>query len=272
MPVALADSPKYRHMNFRTKFTLAVAILIAAAFCSPQAQADAWNKTTTITVNEPLRLPMIVLQPGTYELRLVEDDAYRHVIQVSDKTGRVLTTFLAVPNYRLKATGKTEFQYWEVPAGQAKALRAWFYPGDNFGHEFVYPKGDTAQLSADASTKIPTTTAQSNEELRTAPLENVDESAKPEEPASNSVETPAQTAAAEPAPPSPQATASVKETPQAQPQPAAPALSSLTAQAAPVRNDPGQLPQTGSNVPVIGAVGVASWLLAFFAGRIRAGN
>jgi hypothetical protein len=253
-------------MKLRTKYTLAVAILFASAFCSTQAQADTWNKMTTITVNEPLRLPMIVLQPGTYELRLVEDDAYRHVIQVSDKSGRVLTTFLAVPNYRLRATGKTEFQYWEVPAGEARALRAWFYPGDNFGHEFVYPKGETAQLSADASNKIPTTTAQSNEELRTAPLENVDESAKPEEPASNTVETPAQTAAAEPAP------ASVQETPQVQPQPAAPALAALTAQAAPVRNDPDQLPQTGSNVPLVGAVGVASWLLAFFAGRIRAGN
>jgi len=259
-------------MNLRTKFTLAVAIPFAAAFCSPQAQADAWNKMTTITVSEPLRLPMIVLQPGAYELRLVEHDAYRHVIQVSDKSGRVLTTFLAVPNYRLRATGKTEFQYWEVPAGETKALRAWFYPGDSFGHEFVYPKGETAQLSADASTKIPTTTAQSNEELRTAPLENVDESAKPEEPASNSVETPAQTAAGEPGPPSPQQTASVEETPQAQPQLAAPALATLTAQAPRIRNDADQLPQTGSNVPLIGAVGVASWLLAFFAGRIRAGN
>jgi hypothetical protein len=258
-------------MNLRTKLTLAVAILFAAAFFGiPQAQADTWDKMTTVTVSEPLRLPTVVLQPGTYELRLVEDNSYRHVIQVSDKSGRVLTTFLAVPNYRLRATGKTEFQYWEVPAGQTKALRAWFYPGDNFGHEFVYPKGETAQLSADANAKIPTTTAQSNEELSTAPLENVDESAKPEEPATNSVETAAQTAAAEPTPaPSPQ------ETVQAQPQPAAPALAGLggvTGQPAPVRNEPDQLPQTGSNIPVIGAVGVASWLLAFLAGRIRAGN
>jgi hypothetical protein len=52
----------------------------------------------------------------------------------------VVTTILAIPNYRLQVTDKTVFQYWEVPAGQPRALRAWFYPGDNFGQEFAYPK------------------------------------------------------------------------------------------------------------------------------------
>ena len=51
-----------------------------------------------------------------------------------------MTTILAIPNYRLQPTGKTVFTFWETPPGQPKALRAWFYPGDNFGQEFAYPK------------------------------------------------------------------------------------------------------------------------------------
>jgi hypothetical protein len=32
---------------------------------------------------------------------------------------------LAIPNYRLKPTGASTFQFWETPAGQPRAMRAW---------------------------------------------------------------------------------------------------------------------------------------------------
>ena len=34
-----------------------------------------------------------------------------------------------------------------MPAGAPDALRAWFYPGDNFGQEFVYAKSRATQLA-----------------------------------------------------------------------------------------------------------------------------
>ena len=40
------------------------------------------------------------------------------------------------------------FTFWETPPGQPKALRAWFYPGDNFGQEFAYPKSAAVQIAA----------------------------------------------------------------------------------------------------------------------------
>ena len=47
-----------------------------------------------------------------------------------------------------RRTGKSVFAFWEVPAGQPKALRAWFYPGEEFGQEFAYPKGEVFSLTA----------------------------------------------------------------------------------------------------------------------------
>ena len=35
----------------------------------------------------------------------------------------------------------------ERPVGQPEALRAWFYPGRNWGEEFVYPKAKAIQLA-----------------------------------------------------------------------------------------------------------------------------
>ena len=63
-------------------------------------------------------------------------------------------TILAIPNYRLKATGKTVVTFRERPAGQPEALRAWFYPGRNWGEEFVYPKAKAVELAKTTNTPV----------------------------------------------------------------------------------------------------------------------
>jgi len=35
---------------------------------------------------------------------------------------------------------KNELGFWETPAGRPRAVRSWFYPGDNYGQEFAYPQ------------------------------------------------------------------------------------------------------------------------------------
>ncbi len=39
----------------------------------------------------------------------------------------------------MEAPEKAILQLEDRPEGQPEALKAWFYPGDNFGVEFVYP-------------------------------------------------------------------------------------------------------------------------------------
>lgn len=157
----------------------------------PALQADGWNKKTTLTVNEPLQMPScctaghtVTLEPGEYVMMLVDSTSDRHIVRVFDKDQQhVITTILAIPNYRLQPTGETVFQYWEVPAGQPRALRAWFYPGDNFGQEFAYPKQTAAQIAAFVKTPVPAIEVETVavEDLKTAPLVVVDESGKTSE-------------------------------------------------------------------------------------------
>jgi hypothetical protein len=66
----------------------------------------------------------------------------------------VYATILAIPNYRLKATDKTVITFRERPAGQPEALRAWFYPGRNWGEEFVYPKAKAIELAKVTNTPV----------------------------------------------------------------------------------------------------------------------
>jgi len=156
----------------RTKvFTLfALGLLLVSI---PLA-ADEWNKKTTVVFSAPYELPGVTLPAGTYVFKLAETTTYRHVIQVFDKNEMHLyATILAIPNYRLTPTANTVMPFAERPAGTPQALRAWFYPGDNFGQEFVYPKARAVALAT--ATQQPVLTApveptQAPQEIVKAPV------------------------------------------------------------------------------------------------------
>src|SRR5579863_1414865 len=152
-------SHKFRNFSVTTLALTGVA-LIATSFV-PKAHADAWDKMTYVTINEPIIAGNKVLDPGTYVWRLLDSQSDRHVVQIFDKDQQHLqTTILAIPNYRLQPTGKTTFAFWETPAGVPKAVKDWFYPGDNFGQEFPYPKKLVAQLASAAPVPVPMNYAQ----------------------------------------------------------------------------------------------------------------
>ena len=134
----------------------AATLGLASLMIPGAAMADQWNKKTYITIGEPIQVPGKVLQPGRYVMKLMESPSNRHVVQIyNDREDQLQTTVLAIPNYRLQPTGKTEFQWWETPAGQPKALRAWFYPGDNFGQEFAYPKSEAVAIATATNENVP---------------------------------------------------------------------------------------------------------------------
>jgi hypothetical protein len=113
------------------------------------AAADEWNKKTTVTFSKPVELPGVVLPAGKYVFKLVELGAERHIVRVTDVEGtKIFATVLAIPNWRLTPTEKTSLSFAERAGNNPEALRAWFYPGDNFGHEFVYPKKRAVELAS----------------------------------------------------------------------------------------------------------------------------
>jgi hypothetical protein len=228
----------------RIALTIASVGLLAVAALAPNARADEWNKKTIITVNETIQVPGKVLPPGTYVMKLMDSPSNRHIVQIFDKDDQHLeTTILAIPNYRLEPTGKTQLQFWETPPGQPKALRAWFYPGDNFGQEFAYPKTEAVQIASTTHQQVPTTYAEKESELTTARVGQVDE---------KGAETEMAQAPPPPAPtPAPEPTADRAAPP---PPPPAP-------------EEPKALPETGSPLPLIGMLGLLS-LGAFFVVKV----
>lgn len=144
-------------------------VVSTAGFCltlmgmvfSPAANADDWNKKTTITFNQPVEIPGVhlkgwgVLPAGTYVFKILDSTADRHIVQIfSQDEKTVYATIMAVANYRLWPTDKTVVTFRERPAGEPEALRAWFYPGMNWGEEFVYPKAKAVELAKAAKTPV----------------------------------------------------------------------------------------------------------------------
>jgi hypothetical protein len=210
---------------------------------SVAANADQWDKRTIITVNESIEVPGAVLPAGTYILKLVDSPSDRHIVQVmNEREDHVFATVLAIPNYRMEPRGKTVLTFYEVPAGQPQPVRAWFYPGDNYGQEFVYGKERFTQLSQ--TNTMTTTPAAAVEETQQTTVAAVEPAPEP---------APVQEAPA-PAPEPVQVA-------QNEPPPAPPYVAP-----APV------MPQTSSNLPLFGLIGLvsigAALVLGSFAKRI----
>jgi len=147
------------------------SIGLLALALTPNARADQWDKRTVMTVSETIQVPNKVLPPGTYVMKLLNSPSDRHIVQIfNGEETELITTILAIPNYRLEPTGKTVFTFWEMPPGQPRALRAWFYPGDNFGQEFAYPKTKAVAIAAVSHTEIPTVEAVKPAEMESAPI------------------------------------------------------------------------------------------------------
>jgi hypothetical protein len=123
------------------------AVLIGMGFAS-RASADVSNKKTIVTFSTPVEIPGKTLPAGTYVFKVLDSPANRNIVQIFDKDEKQLyATVLAVPDYRLQPSGEPVLNFEERPAGTPPALRAWFYPGDNYGQQFVYPQSRATQLA-----------------------------------------------------------------------------------------------------------------------------
>ncbi len=192
-PVDAAREGAYMK-GLRLMVALFSLALLGAAF-APSAKADAWDKKTIVTFSAPVQTPGVhqpgyeVLPAGTYVFKILRAAGNRHVVRIfnEDET-QVLATVLALPNTRLKPADQTVINFREVPAGEAPAMRAWFYPGEQWGHEFVYPKKKATELAKASAQpvlemEIPAEAAKPEEaeivsELERAPVTAVEPSGK----------------------------------------------------------------------------------------------
>ena len=144
-------------MADRLKFALLSLLVALVTFvAAPSAMADGWDKETVVTFSSPVEVPGQVLLPGTYVFKLADSQSDRGIVQIfSEDHSRLLATILAVPDYRLTPTEKNVISFEERPSGTPEALHSWFYPGDNYGVEFVYPKSTTQLAAANSQPATP---------------------------------------------------------------------------------------------------------------------
>ncbi len=135
--------------------------LLAAVIVAPAAKADDWNRKTTFTFSAPVEIPGVhvagfgVLPAGTYVFKILNSLSDRHIVQIFNKDETICyATIMAIPNFRLKVTDKTVMTFRERGAGQPEALRAWFYPGRQWGEEFVYPKAKAMEIAKETQTPV----------------------------------------------------------------------------------------------------------------------
>jgi LPXTG-motif cell wall-anchored protein len=214
--------------NVRAVFCL-LAVATLGVIVVPSARADEWNKKTVVTFSQAVEVPGKILPAGTYTFQLLDSPSDRHIVQIFNADGsHIIATILAINNYRLQPTGDTVMKFSERPGDSPEALRAWFYPGDNFGQEFVYPKIRAIQLAQVAKVIVPAVAADDLDDnvMRTVPIVAVTPDQKEVEVATVIQTTP-------PATPAPVAVKATEE-----------------------------LPQTGSSMPLIALLGGLSISLA----------
>lgn len=148
-------------MSLFKKVTTTCGMALIGAMLTPSLRADDWDRKTVVTFGGPVEIPGVhlvgwgVLPGGTYVFKILDSASDRHIVQIFNKDETIVyATILAIPNYRLKATDKTVITFRERPAGQPEALRAWFYPGRNWGEEFVYPKVKAIELAKATNTPV----------------------------------------------------------------------------------------------------------------------
>lgn len=153
---------------------------VFGALTAPATQGAAWDRKTVFTFSAPVEIPGVhmagwgVLPAGTYVFKILDSQSDRHIVQIFNKDEtQIYATILAIPNFRLKVTDKTVMTFRERPAGQPEALRAWFYPGRQWGEEFVYPKAKALEIAKATNTPVLFTPAELPVEV-TEPVKSAD--------------------------------------------------------------------------------------------------
>lgn len=214
-------------MKLKRAYFPALLSAFAGMLLVPTVKGDPVYKRTEVTFSDPVEIPGMVLTPGTYVMKLLAPIMDRDIVRFYDKNEKHMYAMVfAVRDYRVNAPDHTLITFEERAGNSPRAIKEWFYPGDHWGEQFVYPKARTVALAETA----------------------------PAAPAP----TPA-IAPQTPAPPQPVAQSQPQQQPeqlaQAQPAPAHSEPVAPAAAPAPPAELPQELPKTASDMPLVGLLG-----------------
>ena len=148
-------------MNSKLKTLCLSGSLALSFFVTKPVMADEMNKRTDFQFSAPVEIPGKVLAPGKYVFELANDESDSNIVQIfsEDSKGNLslVENVLTIPDYISNTPDKPIVRFEERPAGSPEAIHSWFYPGDNTGWEFVYPKDQSSNSSEESPAPAPST-------------------------------------------------------------------------------------------------------------------
>jgi hypothetical protein len=141
-----------RKMKFSKLAFVVAFVLTAILFAEVAVHAEEADQSTKLTFSAPVAIPGQILPAGTYLFKLASKDNL-DLVQIFNANGTHLYASVeTVAAERMEPTGDTVVTLAKQTNGPA-ALVKWFYPGNTFGHEFVYSKQEQ-QLAQDRQQTI----------------------------------------------------------------------------------------------------------------------
>jgi hypothetical protein len=128
-------------MQFLKVISLMLGSLLLCVTLSPPANASEWDKKVIVTFDQDTEIPGLVLPAGTYVFKLAPVNSSRNIVQVWDADEMQLySTLIAVREYASETPDNAYFLLDNSQEGYPPAVVSWFYPGENMGWSFIYPR------------------------------------------------------------------------------------------------------------------------------------
>jgi len=140
-----------RFMAVATALCLMFIASVIARPANAQLMSTSNNpdRKTLVTFSDAVEIPGgKILQPGTYFFKLLNADEGRWVVQIFDQDQKhIYATVMTVQDYRNHPTDRVVMTFAERAAGEPPAVKEWFFPGEQFGREFVYGKKRALEIA-----------------------------------------------------------------------------------------------------------------------------
>src|SRR5438270_1160959 len=143
---------KEKNMKIKLNALCLGGFLTLTSFLAQPAKADEWNKKIEFQFSGAVQIPGKVLPAGKYVFQLLDSQSDRNIVEVfsedSDGKDSLVATLMAIPDYVADTPDKPIVHFDERPAGTPEAIHSYFYPGENTGWEFIYPKEEASLRTA----------------------------------------------------------------------------------------------------------------------------
>src|SRR5579864_1548065 len=115
---------------YRNLTIVAFSILLVGTVLAPNALASVGNKEVLFTLHQPVEIPGRVLNPGRYDLRLLQFGG--NVAGVWSANGEKF--YGMIPTTPVSRVGGITHPRMDIGHYDGMArIKDWFYPGDDYG-------------------------------------------------------------------------------------------------------------------------------------------